>query len=278
MTKTKKLLAIAVGLCLSMIFGVSTALGGSIQKPVIFSYYWPIGEGQKNLLNWNMDSPTIIDIPWQDSPEWLEAKVYWEKREKTVLYRVYPFRGIKTEDEMHDRFYKNLENSKGIAIDEIVTHSLSKKQAEMFINVLRKVRHAYPDRIIAVWCSGDWNEENSFVLEAIRDYADMFLPELYISQKAAESKGLGEFKHYLKAVEDLVPRITEKTVMGLGMHPMMADDPSQSFRDHLSSQIVLLGTDPFFKSLFGIALYAPVYLPADDQKWIDSLIKKHFSR
>ena len=278
MSKTMKLLAIAVGLWLFIAVVGSPVFGGSIQKTVIYSYYWPIGKGQKDLLNWNMETPTIIDIPWQDSPKWLEAKVYWETLEKTILYRVHPFKGLKTEDEMYDRFTKNLDKSKGIAIDEIVTHTLTKKQAEMFINVLRRVRRAYPDRIIAVWCSGDWNAENSFLLEAIRDYADMFLPELYISQRAAERRGLGEFKRYLKSVEELVPGITKKTVVGIGMHAKMANEPSQSFRDHLSTQIALLGTDPFFRSVFGIALYAPVYLPAEDQKWIDGVLKKHFSR
>jgi hypothetical protein len=278
MNKTRKILIGVLVLLLGMNFLIVNIVSGeSIQRPVVYSYYWPISNDQKDLLNWNMETPTIIDVKWQDNPEWLEAKVYWEKNGKTILYRVNPFKDIKNEDEMYAYFVKNLESSKGIAVDEIVTQNLTKIQAEMFINVLRRVRESYPDRIIAVWCSGDWNAGNSFVLEAIRNYADMFIPELYIPQRTAERRGLGGFKRYINTVEKLVPGITKKTIMGIGVHTKMANDPSQSFRDHVSAQITLLGTDPFFSTILGVALYAPVYLSTDDQKWIDSIIKKYFN-
>ncbi|SPD74601.1 hypothetical protein PITCH_A270007 [uncultured Desulfobacterium sp.] len=277
MSNTRNFLSIANVLYLCMAFGLSPVFGGSIKQPVIYSYYWPIGKAQEDLLRWNMETPTVIDIPWQDIPKWREAKIYWEKRGRALLYRVYPFKGVKTEDEMYELFIKNLEKSKGIAIDEIITNKLSNEQAEMFINVLKRVRKAYPEKIVAVWCSGNWDMANSLVLKTIRDYADMFLPELYISQKTAKESGLGKFKLYLKNAETLAPGITKKTVVGLGMFPEMIDDPSQRFRDHLSAQIELLGTDPFFGSVLGIALCAPVYLQAEDQQWLDGILKKYFS-
>ena len=125
-------LVIVVGVLLYLIFGLTPVIGGTIQRPVIYSYYWPIGKGQQDLLNLNMNTPNFIDIPWQDNPRWLEAKRYWENNGKTILYRVYPFKEIKSEDEMHEKFTERLEEAKGIAIDEIVTHKLTKKQARMF--------------------------------------------------------------------------------------------------------------------------------------------------
>jgi hypothetical protein len=278
MKRSTKLFAFAFGLWLCMAFAGSPAPGASIPRPVVYSYYWPISKGQKDLIKWNMETPAFIDVPPQDSPKWLEAKAYWEKRGKTVLSRVYPFKRIMTEDEMYGLFAKNLEKSKGIAIDEIVAGHLTQGQAIMFVNAMKRIRRAYPDSIIAVWCGGTWDSGNAFVLEAIRDYADMFLPELYISQTGANKKGFGKFKSYLTSVETLAPGIMGKTLVGVGLHPRMANDPSQSFRDHLSAQITLLGTDPFFRGILGIALYAPVYLPAGDQEWIDGVLKKYFGR
>lgn len=281
MNQARKHFFIIVILFLCMVLGSSFVYGSSIRKPVIYSYYWPISDGQHDLLNWNMETPNIIDIPRLDNPKWLEAKLYWEKRGKTILYRVNPFgnrnKWFKTDDEMYGYFAKNMEESKGIAVDEIITHKLTKAQADMFINVLKRVRLAYPTKIIAVWCSGNWTTENSFVLKAIGDYADMVLPELYISQRAAAGAGFGIFKDYLKNLEKLVPGISKKTVVGIGMFPKMISAPS-NFVDHLSAQIKLLGTDPAFKSILGIALYAPVYLTAEDQQKIDSVIKEYFSR
>ncbi|SEM04905.1 hypothetical protein SAMN04489760_10363 [Syntrophus gentianae] len=280
MSKTEKLITVAVALWICIVLAGSPAFGKTIQKPVVYSYYWPIGEGQKDLLKWNMESPNVIDVVWQDTPQWLEAKAYWEKRGKTILYRVRHFREINTEEEMYDAFKRYMENSKGIAIDEIVTHKLPKERAKMFTNALRRIRAAYPDKIIAVWCSGNWDTDNSFVLKAIRDYADMFLPEIYIPQRTAERKGLGEFKRYLKDAEELAPGITKKTVVGIGLHAKMANDtsPSQSFSEHISAQIALLGTEPFFRNILGVALYAPVYMPAQDQKAVDGALKKYFRR
>jgi hypothetical protein len=120
MSKPITVLLIAVGMWLSSVLFGSPAFEGLIQKPVIYSYYWSISKGQKDLLNLNMKMPAITDIPWQDNPKWLEAKVYWKKRGKTILHRVYPFWGIKTEKNMYELFAKNLEKSKGIPIDEIV--------------------------------------------------------------------------------------------------------------------------------------------------------------
>jgi hypothetical protein len=261
-----------------MVLGMAPVFGGGIQKPVIFSYYWPISDGQKDPLIWNMDTPTIIDIPRKSNKQWIEAKTHWEKKGKIFLYRVNPFRDISSEEQMYERFASNIEDAAGIAIDEIATRGLTKKKVEMFGNVLAKIRKKYPDKLIAVWCTGEWSSENSIVLTVIRDYADLFLPEIYLSQRTAKRKGLGAFKRYLNDAEERAPGITEMTVVGLGLHPKMVNSPSNSFRDHLSSQIELLGTDPFFKHIAGVALYAPVYLTTKDQKWIDGELKKHFAR
>lgn len=283
MNQARKFLFIIVILFLCMVLGSSFVYGSPIRKPVIYSYYWPVAKGQKDLLQWHMITPTIIDVPWQDNnPKWQEARVYWEKKDKTILHRIKPFtdrvKWFKTDDEMYTHFSKNIEKAKGIAIDELVLKTLTKKGGARFVNVLKRTRSAYPDKIIAVWCAGDWRPENAFVLRAIRDYADILLSESYISQKDAAKNGIGKFKLYVTYAEALAPGITKKLVMGLGMYPKMKDDPSKSFTDHLAAQITLLGTDPLFKDILGIALYAPVYNTAEDQKRIDTVINKYFNR
>jgi hypothetical protein len=230
------------------------------------------------MLMWNMDTPTIIDVPpHEDSPKWMEARDYWEKKGKIVLNRVNPFKDIETEDEMYKLFTQNLEKSKGIAISEI-TSKVTKQRAEIFIGVLVRIRQAYPDKIIAVWWAGDWNTKNAYILRAIRDYADIYLPEIYISQSAAASKGFGRFKTHIATAEALAPGIAKKTIIGIGVHRKMADDPSSNFNDHISAQIKLLGSDPVFKTTMGIALYTPVDLSVESKKRIDGILKKYFSR
>ena len=277
MCKTKNILFILVALWLCMACWMAPAFAASIQKPVIYSYYWPIDKGQKDLLNWTMETPSIVDIPPQSVQKWLDAEAYWAKKGKIILYRVHPFRGINTEHEMYKLFAKNMEKATGIAIDEIPT-KMTIKQGKMFVNVLKRVRRDYPDRIIAVWSTRFWNSEKSFVLVAIRDYADMFIPQIYIAQRAAQKHGFGIFKRTLESVEAFAPGITPKTIAGLGVHSAMADNPSENFGDHLSAQIRFLRTDPFFNDIMGIAIYAPVYLSVEDQKRIDSELKKYFSR
>lgn len=266
-----------LSLLLVAFFMITTpAVAGPIHRPVIFSYYWPISQEGGNPLIWNMESPNFIDIPFLKDGKWKEAEAYWDKHGKTILYRVYPFRTAKSEKELFDLFSKRLDQTKGISVDEIVTHRLTPERSEIFVNVLKKVRKKYPNKIIAVWCRGNWNNSNAFVLEAIRDYADMYLPELYISQRVGNRKGLSRFKTHVKNCEQLAPGISEMTVVGIGVYPKMADDPESDFGDHIIEQIRLLGMDPFFKITLGVALYAPVYLSSENQKRIDAVIKKYF--
>jgi hypothetical protein len=263
-------------LLVAFLMTITPGIAGTIHRPVIFSYYWPISHEGGNPLIWNMESPNFIDIPFQKDSKWEQSEAYWNKHGKTILYRVYPFRTAKSEKELFELFSKRLALAKGISVDEIVTHRLTPERSEIFVNVLKNIRKEYPDKIIAVWCSGNWNKSNTFVLEAIRDYADMYLPELYISQRVGNRKGLGRFKSHVESCEQLVPGIAEITVVGLGVYPKMADDPESDFGDHVIEQIRLLGTDPFFKIILGVALYAPVYLSSENQKRIDAVIKKYF--
>jgi hypothetical protein len=274
-----KLFLLAASLFLLATIVDGSVVPASAEGRVIYSYYWPIAEGQNDLLHWNMETPDIVDVTWQSSDRnWQRAKEYWEKRGKSILYRVQPFTGAETGNEMYDRFAKNLKQFKGISVDEIVTHELTREQAETFNGILIKLRRAYPDKMIAIWISGYWTKENVFLLETIRDYADMVLPEIYVAQSTAKSEGLSYFIRYLRHLENCAPGITAKTVMGIGMYQKLADGGSQSFRDHLAAQILLLCTDPLFAKIKGIALYAPVYLSAQDQQWLDDVLKKHFVR
>jgi len=279
MEKVRMISRIVVSIFICIIFLEVSVSGVLIQKPVIYSFYWPIVKGpEQNMLIWNMETPTIIDVPpHEDNLKWLEAREYWEKKGKIVLNRVNPFKGIENENDMYKLFDQNMKKSRGIGISEI-TSKVTKKQAEMFINVLKRIRQVYPEKIIAVWWAGDWNAKNAYILNAIKDYADMYIPELYVSQSVAARRGFGRFRSHIETAEMFVPDITKKTVIGIGMHPKMADDPTRNFGDHLSAQIKLLGTDPIFKNILGIALFTPVDLTVEDQKRIDHDLKRYFGR
>jgi len=277
MSKTISIIISIIVLCICLAYP-RPVFSSSFQKPVIYSYFWPVVKGELDLLNWNMQTPTIIDVPPAPmNPQWVEAKKHWESKGKIILHRVYPFKVIMTENEMYSMYEKNIENSQGIAIDEI-TSKISTDQGAMFVNVLKKIRKTYPEKIMAVWWAGGWTKKNAYLLIAIRDYADIYLPQLYVSQRATGRRDIKRFRYHLESAEAFAPGITKKMVVGLGMYPKMADDPAKNFVDHISEQIKLLGTDPLFENILGIALYAPVYNTAEDQKQIDLVIKKYFGR
>jgi len=209
---------------------------------------------------------------------WLAAREYWEKKGKKILSHVklLPQTNI-TEDEIFNILSKKLDTSNGIGIDEVNLGRWDRNQGKIFVNVLRKIRKRYPNKIIAVWCAGSWNKDNAYILVAIRDYADMYLPEIYISQSYARKHGLSRFRNRVMNDEAIAPGITKKMIIGLGMYPAMADDLSENFIDHLSDQIKLLGTDPTFKDILGIALYSPRKYSSDVQKKIDNIIKDYFN-
>lgn len=265
-----------VVIIITIIFPSDACTKLSEKYPLIISYYWPVEKGQKDFYKLNMEMPNVIDILSSESHGSRAVRKHWGKKGKILLNRVYPFRCHKNETEIYKYFAENIHQAKGISIDEILGNKLTHKNSKILINVIKKLRINFPDKIIAAWCSSIWKDENIPLLEAIRDYTDIFIPEIYISEKATRSKGLFIVNDRVRQLDVKVPGILKKTVVGIGLYPKMDNDRNVIFREHVLSQIRYLRKDSFLKKLPGIALYAPVYLSPEDQKWLDLVLMEYF--
>jgi hypothetical protein len=265
-----------VALIITILFPSDACTRLSKEYPLIISYYWPVEKGQNDFYKLNMEMPNVIDILSNESHGSRAVRKHWEKKGKILLNRVYPFRYHKNETEIYKYFAENMHQVRGISIDEILGNKLQHKNAKILMNVIKKLRINFPDKIIAVWGSSIWKDKNIPLLEAIRDYADIFIPEFYISEKAARNKGLVMVNDRVRKLDVKVPGILKKTVIGIGLYPKMDNDRNVIFREHVLSQIRHLRTDSFLNKFPGIALYAPVYLSPEDQKWLDLVLMEYF--
>jgi hypothetical protein len=266
----------AVALIITTIFPSDACTRLSEEYPLIISYYWPVEKGQKDFYKLNMEMPNVIDILSNESHGSRDVRKHWKKKGKILLNRVYPFRYHKNETEIYKYFAENMHQVRGISIDEILGNRLTHKNAKILINVIKKLRINFPDKIIVAWGSSIWKDKIIPLLEAIRDYTDIFIPEIYISEKIARNMGLGMVNDRVRQLDVKVPGILKKTVVGIGLYPKMDNDRNVIFREHVLSQIRHLRTDSFLNKLPGIALYAPVYLSPEDQKWLDLVLMEYF--
>lgn len=265
-----------VAIIIAIIFTSDACARLSEEFPLIISYYWPVEKGQKHFYKLNMEMPNVIDILSNESHGSKAVRKHWEKKGKILLNRVYPFRYHKDETEIYKYFAENMHQVRGISIDEILGNRLTHKNAKILINVIKKLRINFPDKIIVVWGSSIWKDKNIPLLETIRDYTDIFIPEIYLSEKAARSKGLVMVNDRVRELDVKVPGILKKTIIGIGLYPKLDNDRDVIFREHVLSQIRHVRTDSFLNKTPGIALYAPVYLSPKDQKWLDSVLMEYF--
>jgi len=246
------------------------------KRPIIFSYSWPMEEGGDKM-KLVMNSPNVIDIPYYDHPKQIDAINYWQTKGKIILARVKPFQEYKSEQDIYNYFEKYIKMAQGISIDEI-KWKITSEESQIMLNVLKNIRKAYPDKIITVWSKDEWYDSDIMLLRAIENYADIFIPEMYISESRAKKYGFGRFKKSIGKLQKQMPGILEKTLIGISVHPDMNNQPDIDFGTHIIKQIQLIKTDPLLRKVRGIAIYAPVYLSAEDQARIDMVIKKYFSR
>jgi hypothetical protein len=245
-----------------------------LPHPIILSYFWPVEKGSHDFHNWNMDTPNVIDILSDPEHGNEEVRQYWSNKGKILLNRVYPLKFKGQPGLLYDQFAENMKKADGVSVDELLDTGLSRSEIAAFIDVLRKVRENYPDKYIFVWGGAVWSDDGVALLRAIRDYADIFIPELYISEQAQGWSPI--IKARVEKMEKQAPGILRKTLFGMGIFGKMGNLGAQSFRDHMATQIRFFKTDPLLRELPGIAIIAPSYLPKEDQKYLDNLIKLNY--
>jgi len=271
-----------------------TALAG----PIILSYYWPVSTVEldngkitlESLHHFDMNSVTHIDILSHPVHGNSEIRQYWNKKGKYILTRVYPFRGydkqskkykkLTTYNEIYENFDRTVKNSYGISIDELLgggRGKVSKFKREIIIKVLSEIRKKYPKKFISVWGSAIWDKDNIRLLRSIHQHCDLFIPEIYLSEKITRTNGYSIIKEYVQNIEKQSPGIIEKMIIGIGLYNRLDTENDIEFSSHVKKQLRYIFSDPLLSKMNGIALYAPIH--SNDKKLltdIDSMIMKRF--
>jgi hypothetical protein len=225
-----------------------------------------------------MQTPNVIDILANASHGSQEVREYWTQKGKVLLNRVYPFRYFKDEDKIQEYFDQNIIHSRGISVDEILAHRYSKKQIAILANVFKRLRENHPDKLVFAWDASGWNDMNRELLISIGGNCDFIIEEIYISQAEAHIRGFRRFSEKVHAINNLFPGIKEKTILGIGVHEKMNNMKKLDFKQHIENQILEIKHNPLLAELPGIAVYAPVHLSVELQKFLDNLLRKYYGK
>lgn len=273
----------------------ASAADTTVKGPLIFSYGPPLPSGVRvaeDTLPLAMETPTIIEIgpnlasfppePWRFDAQFIR---YWKNKGILLVRRVFLFTRGKanfyqpaTVEDLVARWSNALEESgvDGIAIDEVIGHP--ELDLNIFVATIKEVRSRYHRKLIFCWIGG--TRVPAFALQAARDYADYVIPEIYY--KASEAKGypnfeFPRFRTQTEWLERNAPGILKKVLIGIGIHEkMFNDDPRIHYGDFVEAQIRTISSDPFLKSLPGIAFWAPYHSSPETLKKLDQAIKSYY--
>jgi hypothetical protein len=242
---------------------------------IVLSYFWPVLEGENNFYSLDMSTPAVIDILPSAAHGSTDVRSYWTRRGKVLLSRVYPFREPRGEQELYDYFAEAIRIGMGISVDEVIAHKLNQAQRAALQNALRRIRSAFPDKLIVVWDNSRWDDANQDLLQTLNEVADGILLETYISEREAQDAGFARFTRTLHAVESRAPGIRSKIMLSIGAYDAMRE-PGGDFAAHLERQVRYLAQSTELCGTAGLGIYAPVYLSAAEQQRLDAAIRTEF--
>ncbi len=280
------------------LFFVITIPQITLARPIIFSYYWPVAKVKvinneitlNSFTHLDINSVTHIDILPHAIHGNYEVREYWKGKGKYILNRVYPFKGydnsmksyvkLKTYEEIYNNIDRVVKTADGVSIDELIgsgRSKISEGQREIVIQVLSEIRRNYPKKIIAVWGSAKWDDDNISLLKAIYQHCDLFISEIYLSEYYTKINDYSLIEKNIKDLGQQCPGILDKTIIGLGIYDKLDTEKNILFSDHVKKQLDYIFLNPLLSRLNGIAFYAPVY--SDDKQFlldIDSMIRKAY--
>lgn len=292
----RKILSVVVFTCLAFSGVGAVSVETELTPPVIFSYGWPIsGSKDRDYYQLDMTTPNVVEIgpnatsypPARTRGHDRELLDYWHARGKRLVRRCYVTKfnddgekvGYCDAEELLTRWSAAMDEYgiDGIAIDEFI-----KSRPDLvteWVAALKTLRGRYPDKLIFCWVAGEGIASQP-LLEAIRDYADFCMPEVYYSETQAEGFPEFEFTRFRKAVdliESKAPGIARKTLIGLGAHQRLWDkDPEIDYKQFLEAQVKTIAEDDLLRKLPGIAVYAPYALDSATISHLDKVLKTYY--
>jgi hypothetical protein len=272
-----------------------------LRRPVIFSYNHPWGSDKNPNSGWT--DPWFMDfgkvrLSTANIVDHVDPQEYakWRTPQRRILARVSvtakPWQDDKANDliKAWDEALQG-EGIDGFAMDEFCGSEMTPELMQVWITAIKEIRRRHPDKILAFWSDSGLGRISMFgkahqpLLEALRDYADFAMPEIYYSEKAApnfrtEADPFRVFREKVQEWEEQAPGLTPKILMGLGT-VQTADWgydnlPEVDYAEFLSKQVEVCATDPVLKQMGGLALYAPGYLRPETLTKVNEAIIKYY--
>ena len=149
-----------------------------------------------------------------------------------------------------------------IAIDELRNDGDDSVQSDRVVAALQQIRALYPDKLIfaaATWHLGSNPSAYLDQLNAVNDYVDMLMVEVYIREGNASYGWLaGHHEAYAPKLKAAVSGLLSKTVYGLYVPQgnYVADDTTTiGFWGHLDEQFHRIRNDPDASTMPGVMFW-----------------------
>jgi hypothetical protein len=270
-----------------------------LRRPVVFSFNHPWGSDKNPNDGWT--DPWFMDfskvrLSTANMVDHVSPRAYaaWRTPDRRVLARVAASAEPWQEDKANDLIKAwdealKREGVDGFSLDEFIGAKVTPEVMAAWIDALKEIRRRHPDKTLAFWMDSGvgrislYGQTHKPLLEALRDYGDFAIPQIYYSEKVQPEFGtmaqpFAEFRAKVEEWELQAPGITPKILMGLGT--VQGVDwgydnlPEVDYAEFLSKQVEVCAADPVLKQMGGLALYAPGYLkPEVLGKVNDAIIK-----
>jgi hypothetical protein len=272
-----------------------------LRRPVIFSYSHPWGSDKNPNEGWTdpwfMDF-TRVRLSTANLVDNADPKAYaaWRTPDRRILARVSTWAAPWQDDKANDLIKAwdaalSQDGIDGLAMDEFIGKDVTPELTEVWVTALKEVRRRHPDKVLAFWTDSGLGRLSMFgkahqrLLEALRDYADFAMPEIYYQEKSAPDfrtnpAPFAVFREKVDEWEAQAPGITPKILMGLGtvQNADWGYDnlPEVDYGEFLARQVEVCATDPVLRRMAGLALYAPGYLRPDTLTRVNDAIIKYY--
>ena len=269
-----------------------------LRRPVIFSYNHPWGSDKNPNKGWT--DPWFMDfnrvrLSTANMVDGVKPLAYakWHTPDRRILARVRckaePWQDDKAND-LIKAWDAALSRTgiDGFAMDEFVGGRATPELIKVWVTAIKEIRRRYPNKVLAFWTAGigdtsRYGEAHKPLLEALRDYADFVMPEIYYKETSepdfkTSKNPFSRFRETVEEWEAQAPGITPHILIGLGTVQnadwAYANSPNIDYAEFLAKQVEVCATDPMLKKTAGLALYAPGYLKPDTlTKLNDAIIK-----
>ena len=264
----------------------------SLSPPILFAYGFSDGSEPYRFIGTNAYQTVKVIEGWTGkSPQYFAEKgVVFAYHAKAIPDRSRCGNDVdKCAEQLMNNYRKVIgKGFPAIALDEYVFSNVVTNRAQK--KALEKLRSEYPHLYIFVWgASHAYRYENYSpevkqsiidLLRTIKDEADYFLVEVYLPETTALEDKLARFDEALTAINQAVPGILEKTLVGIGA----ADtedytydlNPGVDFKEFLDEEFYYLRHHSLGKRTKGIAVYSYARSRPDTIEWIQNLFRHYF--